>query len=214
MYAEPKATQDELDDADFDIEAWLVRNIGMKLARLEANAFVVGTGVAKPRGFLTYASGTPTATAFNVIEQTKTGVNGAFHATLPGDVFLTTIGLLKAAFRARARWSMNRTTEAAVRKQKDGQNNYLWQPSFQAGVPSLLCGHPVSLFEDMPAIATGSLSIALADFLEAYQIVDRRGMTVLRDPYTAKPYVKFYTTRRVGGDVVNFEAVKLIDFSV
>lgn len=212
--AEPKTTQDELDDADFDVEGWLIRKIGMKFGRMEATGFVTGNGVTRPRGFTTYPAGAPTADAWAKIEQVNTGGAGAFAAAPNGgDVFFDAIGKLKVPYRARARWAMNRTTEAATRKLKDSDGAYLWQPGLQAGAPMLLAGHPVSLFEDLAVIAADSLSIALADFMEAYEIVDRKGLTLVRDNLTEKPFIKLYTTRRVGGDVVNFEAIKLIKFA-
>lgn len=214
QFAEPRVTQDELDDADFDVDGWLTRKIADKLARLEATANVGGNGIAKPRGFTTYAAGVPSASAWNVIEQVNTGAAGAFAAAPNGgDVFLTTIGKLKVGYRARARFAMNRTTEAEARKLKDSNGAYIWQPGLQAGTPAQIAGHGTVLFEDMAAIAADSLSIALADFMEAYEIVDRKGLTLIRDNLTAKPWIKFYTTRRVGGDVVNFEAIKLIKFA-
>lgn len=216
QYANPKASKSVLDDASVDIGAWLEGKVAARLARREATAFVSGNGVSKPRGFLDYASASApgsTPTTWKRVEYTKTGVNGGFHATLPGDVFITAIGLLKTPYLQGAIWAMNRTTKAAARKIKDGQGNYLMLPDFREGFKEVLLGMPVAGFEDMPAIATGSDSIALANFKEGYQIVDRQGIQVLRDPYTAKPFVHFYTTRRVGGDVVNFEAIKLIRFA-
>jgi HK97 family phage major capsid protein len=214
QFSEPRISQDELDDADFDVDGWLVRKIGDKLGRLEASANVVGNGIAKSRGFTTYGAGVPSASAWNVVEQVNTGAAGAFAAAPNGgDVFLTAIGKLKVAYRANARFAMNRTTEAETRKLKDSNGAYVWQPGLQAGTPTSLAGYPVALFEDLAAIAADSLSIAYADFRQAYEIVDRRGLTLIRDNLTTKPFIKFYTTRRVGGDVVNFEALKLIKFA-
>jgi len=119
--------------------------------------------------------------------------------------------LLQAAYRANGRFAMSRVTLAEIMKLKDLQGRYLWQPSYQAGVPSTLQGFPVIEFDDMPPVAAGALAVAFADFREAYQVVDRRGVTILRDPYTGKPYVKFYARARTGGDVINFDAIKLIE---
>jgi HK97 family phage major capsid protein len=214
LYAEPRVTQDELDDADFDVETWLVSKIANKLGRLENTAFVVGNGIAKPRGFLDYASGTPSATGWNVIERVGTGVSGDFAAAPNGgDVFIDLIGKMKVPYRQGSVFFMNRGTQARARKLKDSQGHYVWQPSFVAAVPDTIAGYPNAIFEDMPDVAAASLSVALANFGEGYQIVDRRGITLLRDPYTAKPFIKFYTTKRTGGDVVNFEAIKLALFS-
>lgn len=208
LYAKPKATQKLLDDASINMEAWLASKVSEKFARDEANAFVVGNGVNKPRGFLTYASGT---TLPGTIEQFPSGVNGALAATPDGgDVLINALYGLKQQYRSNATWFMNRASTKLVRKAKDSNGSYIWVPGIAAGQPASLLGYPVASFEDMPDPATNSLSIAVGDMREAYQIVDRLGIRTLRDPYSAKPYVEFYTTKRVGGDVVNFEAIKLI----
>ena len=208
LYAKPKATQKLLDDASINMEAWLASKVSEKFARDEANAFVVGNGVNKPRGFLTYGAGT---TLPGTIEQFPTGASGAL-ASAPdgGDALINALYGLKQQYRANATWFMNRATTKLVRKAKDTDGAYLWSPGIQAGQPATLLGYPVAAFEDMPDPAASSLSIAVGDMREAYQIVDRLGIRTLRDPYSAKPYVEFYTTKRVGGDVVNFEALKLI----
>jgi HK97 family phage major capsid protein len=211
LYAKPSATQKLLDDASINMEAWLASKVAEKFARDEATAFVTGNGVARPRGFLTYANGT---TLPGTIEQFKTTVNGAFAAAPSGgDVLINALYGLKAQYRANATWFMNRSTTTLVRKLKDSDGAYLWSPGIAAGQPASVLGYPTASFEDMPSPATGTLSIAVGDMREAYQIVDRIGIRTLRDPYSNKPYVEFYTTKRVGGDVVNFEALKLIDFS-
>lgn len=210
LYADPKATQKILDDAEVNMEQWLAGKVAEKFARDEADAFVNGTGVAQPRGFLTYADGT---TLPGQIEQFDTGVNGDFAAAPNGgDVLIDALYGLKAPYRANATWFMNRATTKLTRKLKDSDGAYLWSPGIAAGQPATLLGYPVASFEDMPDPATGSLSIAVGDMRETYQIVDRIGIRTLRDPYTKRPYVSFYTTKRVGGDVVNFESLKLINF--
>jgi HK97 family phage major capsid protein len=210
LYAKPKATQKLLDDASINMEAWLASKVSEKFARDEANAFVVGNGIGKPRGFLTYGSGT---TLPGTIEQFPTGSSGAFAAAPNGgDVLINALYGLKAQYRANATWFMNRATMTAVRKLKDTDGAYLWSPGIAAGQPASLLGYPVASFEDMPDPASNSLSVAVGDMREAYQIVDRLGIRTLRDPYSSKPYVEFYTTKRVGGDVVNFEALKLVRF--
>lgn len=201
LYAEPRATQKILDDAGVNVEAWLGRKVGGKFGRDEATAFVSGNGVGLPRGILTY----PAGTAWAQIEQ----VNSGSASTLTGDGLIDLETALKAPYRARAVWLMNRTTQAVVRKFKDGQNQYLWQPGLAQGVPPTLLGYPVRLADDMPVVAADALAVAFGDFREAYTIVDRLGIRILRDAFTAKPFVKFYTTKRVGGDVVNFEAIKI-----
>ena len=208
LYAKPKATQKLLDDASINMEAWLASKVAEKFARDEANAFVVGNGDNKPRGFLTYGSGT---TLPGTIEQFPSGVNGALAATPDGgDVLINALYGLKQQYRANATWFMNRASTRLVRKAKDSNGSYIWVPGIAAGQPASLLGYPVAAFEDMPDPASNSLSIAVGDMREAYQIVDRLGIRTLRDPYSAKPYVEFYTTKRVGGDVVNFEAIKLV----
>ena len=208
LYAKPKATQKLLDDASINMEAWLASKVAEKFARDEANAFVVGNGSNKPRGFLTYSSGT---TLPGTIEQFPTGASGALAAAPSGgDALINALYGLKQQYRNNATWFMNRATITLVRKAKDSYGAYLWSPGIAAGQPATLLGYPVASFEDMPDPASNSLSIAVGDMREAYQIVDRLGIRTLRDPYSAKPYVEFYTTKRVGGDVVNFEAIKLV----
>lgn len=212
IYANPRATQKLLDDSNMNMESWLAGKVADRFGRAENLAFVSGNGVGRPRGFLTYPTGT---TIPNSIEQLDSGVNGGFAASPDGgDILFDVIYRLKAAYRSRARWAMNRQTQAEVRKLKDSNGAYIWQPGLMAGNPSTLVGYGISEFEDMPVLATGSLSIAFADWTETYQIVDRAGVRVLRDPYSAKPFVEFYTVKRVGGDVLNFEAIKLINFKV
>ena len=211
IYDKSHATQKLLDDASINMEAWLASKVSEKFARDEAAAFVNGNGVVKPRGFLTYPDGT---TLPGTIERFDTGVDGAFAAAPNGgDVLINALYGLKAQYRANATWFMNRATLTLTRKLKDSDGAYLWSPGIAAGQPATLLGYPVASFEDMPDPATDSLSIAVGDMREAYQIVDRLGIRTLRDPYSAKPYVEFYTIKRVGGDVVNFEAIKLIEFT-
>lgn len=203
MFAEPRVTQNMLEDAGLDIEKWVANKVGDKLGRIEATAFFTGTGVNQPRGLLTYGNGTTNGT----IEQIVSG--GATSIT--SDAIYNLVFALKDYYTKNANFLMKRTTVRDVLKLKDGQNNYLWQMGdVRGGQPSTLLTYPVVRAEDMPTIAASSLSIAFGDFKQAYTIVDRLGITLLRDNLTAKPYVKFYTRRRVGGDVVNFEAVKLM----
>ena len=210
LYAFPFATQKVLDDSMIDLEAWLQDKVADKFARKENEAFVKGDGNGKPRGFLTYPAGTKLP---GQIQRFKSGASGAFASGGDGaDVLLDAIYGMKQAFRANARWHMNRGVVGEVRKLKDSEGRYLWQPGIAAGQPAQLLGYPVLEFEDMPELGADSLSIAFANMAEGYQIVDRHGIRVLRDPYTNKPYVGFYTIRRTGGDVINFEAIKLIQF--
>ena len=222
QYAQPKATQRLLDDAEVDIEAWLAGKIADILTRTENTAFVSGNGVNKPKGFLGYASAAVTTADasrdWGKLQYIATGAAGAFASPnasasrLPADVLIDLIQATKPLYRANGRFAMNRATAGAVRKLKDGDNNYLWQPSIVAGQPDQLLGYPVSELEDMPDIASNTFSIAFGDFRRGYQVIDRQGIRVLRDPYTEKPFVKFYTTKRVGGDVTDFDAIKLLKF--
>ncbi|MCW0235271.1 MAG: phage major capsid protein [Ferrovibrio sp.] len=203
MFAEPRVTQNMLEDAGLDIEAWVANKVGEKLGRIEATAFFTGTGVNQPRGLLTYGNGTANGT----IEQVVSG--GA--TSLTADAFYNLVFQLKDYYTQNARFLMKRTSVRDVMKLKDGHGNYLWQMGdIKGGQPATILGFPVDRCEDMPTVAASSLSVAFGDFRAAYTIVDRLGITLLRDNLTAKPYVKFYNRRRVGGDVVNFEAIKLM----
>lgn len=215
IYAEPRATQKLLDDASVDVEAWLATKVADKITRVENAAFVTGNGVGKPRGFTTYptAATADGSRAWGTFEHVATAANGDFNGTNPADVLFTLIAAFKQPYLNNANWVTRRSVIAKIRKFKESTTNaYMWQPGLQQGQPAQLLGYPIVMAEDMPALATDSLSLALGDFREAYQIVDRQGFIVLRDPYTAKPYVKFYTRRRVGGDAVQFEALKFIKF--
>lgn len=216
QYAEPRVTQQLLDDAAVDIEAWLTGKIEEELGRVENTAFVLGDGQGKPRGFLDYASAAndkdDEKRKWGVLQSIKTGSSGGFGTQV--DALIDLVHKMHPRYRDNSSWIMNRTTLAAVRKLKDGDGNYLWQMgNVQNGAPGILHGHQIVEAEDMPDIAANSYSIAFGDFNVGYQIVDRQGIIVLRDPYTAKPYVKFYTTKRVGGDVKNFDAIKLLQFA-
>jgi len=211
MYAMPEASQKILDDAEVDMEAWLAGKIADRFARAENNAFVVGNGVGKPRGFLDYPDGSDLVTS---VARFKTGVNGAFAAAPNGgDVLINALYNLKAQYRANATWFMNRATTGLTRKLKDSDGAYLWSPGIAAGQPASILGYPMAAFEDMPSPATGSLSIAVGDLRQAYQVVDRMGVRMLRDPYSAKPKVQFYATKRTGGDMINGEALSFVEFS-
>jgi HK97 family phage major capsid protein len=202
LYAQPKATQKLIDDAAIDIEAWLADKVSTIFAKKENTAFISGDGVGKPRGILTYSDGT----SWGTIEQVASGSSGAVTA----DKLLELYYSLKEDYAVNATFLMNRSTVEAVRQLKDNTNQYLWSPGLHLGAPDTLLGVPVYQAADMPVPAADSLSIACGDFKSAYQIVDRTGVRVLRDPFTDKPFVKFYSTKRVGGDVINFEAIKLM----
>jgi HK97 family phage major capsid protein len=201
LHASPSASQKVLDDSMWNLESWLSQKVAEKFSRDEATAFVSGNGVLKPRGILSYASGT----SFEQIEQVVSGSSGAVTA----DGLISLVYSLKAPYLAGAAFMMQRATVKEVRKLKDSQNRYLWEPGLNGSTQERLLGYPVYQANDMEAIAANSLSIAFGDFKAGYQIVDRFGIRVLRDPYSSKPYVIFYTTKRVGGAVKNFEAIKL-----
>ncbi len=202
MYAEPRVTQAMLEDGGFDIEAYVARKVGEKMGRIEATAFFTGTGVNQPRGLLTYATGTTPG----YIEQIVSGAATAVTA----DGLYDLVFSLKDYYLTNARFVMKRLTVRDIMKLKDGDGNYIWQMGdITKGQPSALLNYPVTRAEDMTTVGASALAIAFGDFKAAYTIVDRLGITLLRDNLTAKPYVKFYNRRRVGGDVVNFEAIKL-----
>lgn len=215
LYAEPRATQRFLDDTAIDVEAWLANKVASKFARAENRGFAVGTGIRQPRGIFAYttAATTDATRAWGTMEHVVSGAAADFASSNPSDKFVDLVHALKADYRAGAAFMMPRLTLAKVRKFKDGQGNYLWQPSAQAGQPSSLMGYPVVEAEDAPAVAANALGVAFGNFGEGYQIVDRVGIRVIRDALTTKGYVKFYTTKRTGGGVINFEAIKFIKFS-
>lgn len=204
MYSQPKATQKLIDDGSINIEQWIAQKVADKFARLEATSFITGDGTTMPQGILSLPAGTTFGTQ---IEQKTTGVSAAITA----DSLIQLYYALKDEYAKRATFLMHRTTVQAVRLLKEATTNqYLWQPGLTAGTPDSLLGVPVKIAADMPVPAASSLSVALGDFKRGYLIVDRVGIRTLRDPFTAKPFVKFYTTRRVGGVVMNTEAVKIL----
>lgn len=207
IYANPAATQNILDDAEVNLEAWLAAEVEQEFAFQEGLAFVSGDGSNnRPNGILTYVTGGANAAAhpYGAI----TTVNSGAAATVTADGIINLIYDLPSEFTAGARFAMNRNTERAVRLLKDGQNNYLWQPSYQQGMPATLAGYAVSEVAAMPDLAASSTSILFGDFARTYLIVDRLGTRVLRDPFTNKPFVQFYTTKRVGGGLLNPETMR------
>ena len=215
LYANPAATQAMLDDAQFDVEAWLANEIAMEFARAEGAAFVNGTGTARPRGFLTYTTTAEVdgVRAFGSLQHIASGAAGAFIAN-PQDKLVDLVHSLKAPYRQNAAFVMNAATLAAVRKMKTSDGAFIWQPGLNAGQPATLLGYPVVEAADMPDIAANSLSIAFGNFQAGYVVADRGETAILRDPFSNKPYVHFYATKRIGGAVVNSEAIKLLKFSV
>ncbi|MBP2547516.1 HK97 family phage major capsid protein [Neorhizobium galegae] len=213
LYAMPAATQALLDDAAVDVEDWIASEVDIVFAEQEGDAFIRGDGTNKPKGFLSYTTVADASWTWGSLGYLATGVAGGFAASNPSDLLLNAVYALKAGHRQNASFMMNRKTQGEIRKFKDAQGNYLWRPPATAGEPATLMGYPLAEAEEMPDIAASSLSIAIGDFRAGYLIVDRAGVRILRDPYSAKPYVLFYTTKRVGGGVQNFEAIKLVKFS-
>ena len=209
----PAATQTLLDDSIVNIDQWIADEVRLVFAQQEGRAFVNGDGVSKPKGFMAYDTVDNAAWTFGKLGTVATGVAGGFPATAPADKLIDLVYALKAGYRGNASFVMNRATEAIVRKMKDGAGRYLWEPSDQPGTPATLMGFPVIESEDMPDMTAGSNAIAFGVFQRGYLVVDRTGISVLRDPFSAKPYVLFYTTKRVGGGVQDFDAIKLLKFS-
>ncbi len=214
LYAMPAATQALLDDAAVDIEAWIAGEVDIVFAEQEGDAFIRGDGINKPKGFLSYAAVADSAWTWGNIGYIATGAAGAWKSTGPADTLVDLIYALKAGHRQNGTFMLNRKVQADIRKFKDADGNYMWRPPASAGQAATLMGFPVAEAEEMPDVAAGSLSIAFGDFRSGYLVVDRAGVRILRDPYSAKPYVLFYTTKRVGGGVQNFEAIKLVKFAV
>lgn len=201
LSARPRASQTLLEDSSINIENWLAGKIANKFARTEAAAFVAGNGIGKPRGFLDYGTGTD----FGQVEQ----VNMGAAANLTTDGIIDVKYTLKEFFLQRASWLANRTTVSALMKLKDGDGQYIWRPGLELDRPSTLLGNAIRMSTTMPVVAVNALSLAIADWGEAYLIVDRIGISILRDPFTVKPMVEFYTRKRVGGDVINFDSIKI-----
>ncbi|SEM44027.1 phage major capsid protein, HK97 family [Loktanella fryxellensis] len=210
LSALPKASQRLLDDSAFDIEGWLAQRIADKFARSEAAAFVKGDGVDKPRGFLSYPRVDNDVWAWGNIGTVPTGVNGELGET---DAMIDLVYALEAEYRANAVFVMNSRTAGSVRKLKDADGRFLWSDGLSSGEPARLLGYPVLIAEDMPDAATGATPIAFGDFGAGYTVAERPDLRVLRDPFSAKPHVLFYATKRVGGAVSDYAAIKLLKFA-
>ncbi len=208
VYAMPEATQKMLDDGFFDAEAWLADEVAMEFAEQENLAFTSGDGTSKPKGFLAYANAA-TADGARPMGTLQFVASGA-AAGITTDALIDLVYALKQGYRQNAAWVMSGFAISAIRKLKDSDGNYIWAPGLNAGEPSTLLQKPVIENDDMPAVAANSLPIAFGDFKRGYTIADVRGIRVLRDPFTHKPYVGFYTTKRVGGGVMDSNAIKLL----
>jgi HK97 family phage major capsid protein len=214
LYAMPAATQALLDDSIVNLDEWLAREVELVFAEQETDAFINGDGISKPKGFLAYTKVAQASWSWGNTGYIATGTAGAFPATNPSDKLIDLIYALKAGYRQNARFVLNRSTQAAVRKFKDTQGNYLWQPAATADSNATLLSFPVVESEFMPDIATDVHALAFGDFKRGYLIVDRVGVRLLRDPYSNKPYVMFYTTKRVGGGIQDFDAIKTLKFGL
>lgn len=216
MYANPQASQQMLDDVFFNAEAWLADELAEEFGRQEGSLFVNGTGSAQPKGLLvpTMAATADATRAFGTVEYVATGVSAAFPASNPSDILLTVAGRVKARYRQNAKWLLNKGTLFTIAAFKDSGGRYIFNPIAAPNVPATLLGYEVVEAEDMPVIGASSYSLAFGDFKRAYTIVDRIGTRVIRDPFSNKPYIGFYTVKRVGGQVINTEAYKTLKFSV
>ncbi len=214
LSALPKASQRLLDDSAFDIEGWLAGRIADKFARSEAAAFINGNGVDKPTGFLTHATVDNDVWSWGNLGYVATGEDGDFDAAKPADAIVDLVYALGAEYRANASFVMNSKTAGAIRKMKDADGRFLWSDGLAAGEPARLMGYPVLIAEDMPDIGSDATAVAFGDFGAGYTIAERPDLRVLRDPFSAKPHVLFYATKRVGGDVSDFKAIKLLKFGI
>lgn len=212
LYTNQQITQRLLDDSDYNLGAWLTERISDKFSRSSGDAFLNGDGVLKPRGLTTYTldAATDDTRAWGTIQALYTGADGAIGAT--PDILVDTVYALRSMYRRNARWIMNSNTAGAIRKMKDADGRFLWTESLSEGQPPMLLGYPVEMDEYMPDMGTDSVSVMFGDFAQAYCIVRRPGLRMLRDPYTAKPNVQFYAYTRVGGALQNSDAVKALVF--
>ena len=214
LSALPKASQRLLDDSAFDIEGWLAGRIASKFARSEAAAFVTGDGTDKPRGIMDYPTVAESGWSWGNIGYVPTGADGNFVTGQPADALIDLVYSVDAQYRANGTFVMNSKTAARVRKLKDNDGRFLWSDSLAAGQPARLLGYPVVIAEDMPDVASDSFAVAFGDFAAGYTIAERPDLRVLRDPFSAKPHVLFYATKRVGGGVSDFKAIKLLKFGL
>ena len=215
LYANPSASQAMLDDAGFDLEAWLADEIATEFARAEGAAFINGSGTNQPKGFLQQPTAltTDAVRAFGTLQHTVTA-NATGFDTTPELKLIDLVHSLRAAHRQGAVFVMNTKTLATVRKFKAADGSFLWQPGIFENAPARLLGYPVIEAEDMPDVAANALPIAFGNFRNGYIIAERKATSILRDPYTNKPYVNFYATKRIGGQVLDSDAIKLLKISL
>ena len=212
LYANPEVTQKALDDIFFNVEGELSQDISESFAVLEGKAFLSGTGTNQPVGLLTAKTSAEadSARAFGTVQHIATGVADNFPAKDPADILIDLIYSMKAGYRTGAQFMVNSMTLATMRKWKDGDGNYIWQPAMQNGQPGSIFGYGYVTNEDMPSAGAGAIPVVFGNFQQAYVIFDRMGIRSLRDPYTNKPFVGFYTTKRVGSMIANTQAVKFL----
>ena len=215
LYANPAASQAMLDDAMFNVEDWLAEQLGREFAIAEGSAFVNGNGTNRPKGFLTYTATNEidSVRAFGSLQYLATGTAGAFPASNPQDKLVELVHSLKAPYRQGACWVMNSDTLSRIRKFKTTDGAFIWQPGMVEGQAATLLGYPVVEAEDMPDVAANSLSIAFGNFRAGYLVADRGETRILRDPFSNKPFVHFYATKRVGGAIIDSQAIKLMKFA-
>jgi len=214
LSAMPKASQRLLDDSAFDVEGWLAGKIAHRFIRAEAAAFVSGDGIDKPKGFLLPPKVANNVWAWGSLGYVATGAAADFPATNAADTIINLVYALSAEYRANGMFVMNSKTAGAVRKMKDADGRFMWSDGLAAGEPARLMGYPVMIAEDMPDIGANAFAIAFGDFMAGYTIAERPDLRILRDPFSAKPHVLFYALKRVGGDVTDFAAIKLLRFAV
>ena len=210
IYAMPAATQTLLDDSRVDIAGWLADEVSIEFSEQESEAFINGNGVEQPKGIAAYAMAANSSYVWG-----KVGYITSGNTSLVNDLdkLIDLQHALKPVYRNGAAWLMNDATLATIRKMKDGDGNYIWVPGLKDGAPDTLLGKPVEIDDNVDDIAANKYPIFFANFKRAYLIIDRQGVRVLRDPYTSKPYVLFYTTKRVGGGIVMYEAIKALKVS-
>ncbi|MEM6488019.1 MAG: phage major capsid protein [Pseudomonadota bacterium] len=213
LSAAPQASQRLLDDTAFDVEAWLAERIGDRFVRAESDAFINGDGSNKPVGFLTKPMVPNAAQAWPLIGYVPTGQAGGFDLNDPGDALIDLVYALGAQYRRNAHFVMNSSTAGEVRKMKDSAGRFMWTEGLTEGTPARLLGYPVTLVEEMPDIGADAAAIAFGDFSRGYTIAERPEIRILRDPFSAKPNVMFYATKRVGGDVTDYAAIKVLRFA-
>jgi HK97 family phage major capsid protein len=213
LSAMPRASQRLLEDSAFDVEVWLAEAIAERFAHAENIAFMTGTGKDQPKGLLAYPTAPHETAAWGEIGVMASGVDGGFNAEDPSNTVVDLVYTLDGKYRAGASFMMNSGTAAFLRKFKDVDGRFLWTETLCQGQPTTLMGYPVVINEEMPAIASNSTPIAFGNFRAGYTIVEKPGLRILRDPYSVKPHVQFYATTRVGGDVTDFSAIRLLKLS-